>query len=85
MMRKTNRREFLKSHAGAILPETVQENSESLKPETPTVHVTRQAMATEFELQFPDEQGKNFTELALESFEVLESIEEQLSFFRQTS
>jgi len=85
MTHKTNRREFLKTRAEAILPKSVEDISKSPPPETPTVHVTRRAMATEFELQFPDDPGKNLTELALESFELLETIEEQLSFFRPMS
>ena len=91
MTRKSNRREFLKGKvaaetlAGAILPDTTPDSAKCPPLETPTVHVTRRAMATEFELRFPDDPGKNFTELALESFEILETIEEQLSIFRPTS
>jgi FAD:protein FMN transferase len=91
MARKTNRREFLKgkaaaeSLADAISRDAIQDSANSPPPETPIVHVTRRAMATEFELQFPDDPQKNLTELALDSFEELEKIEEQLSFFRPTS
>lgn len=91
MPRKSSRREFLKGKAAAetladaARPLLAEENAESLQPDVPTVHVTRRAMATEFELQFPDDPKKNFTELALEAFEELEKIEEQLSFFRVTS
>jgi FAD:protein FMN transferase len=91
MTRKSSRREFLKGKAAAetladsIAPLAAGENAKSLRPDAPIVHVTRRAMATEFELQFPDDPKQNFTELALESFEELEEIEEQLSFFRSTS
>ncbi|MCC6124004.1 MAG: FAD:protein FMN transferase [Pirellulales bacterium] len=91
MTRNANRREFLKGKAAmetlsdAIPPDAAAENSGYRASESPTVHVTRRAMATEFELRFPDDPQKNLTELALESFAELEKVEELLSFFRPTS
>jgi FAD:protein FMN transferase len=91
MARQANRREFLRGKASAetlgdaILSDAATENDNLPPPESPTIHVTRRAMATEFELRFPDDPQKNLTELALESFEELEKVEEQLSFFRPTS
>jgi thiamine biosynthesis lipoprotein len=51
----------------------------------PYVHVSRKAMATEFEVRFLDVPGRNFTEAAVDSLQELEKVEEQLSFFRPTS
>ncbi len=91
MGRKTNRREFSKGSAAAesltdaISRDAASGGAETQLPEPPTVHVTRRAMATEFELQFSDDPRQNFTQLALESFEELEKVEEQLSFFRPAS
>jgi thiamine biosynthesis lipoprotein len=89
MTRKSNRRDFLRGAAAETLADavtsTAQTRASSSEIEPPIVHVTRRAMATEFELQFPDDPKRNYTELALESFEELERIEQQLSFFRPTS
>jgi thiamine biosynthesis lipoprotein len=91
MKDQPNRREFLKgktaakSLADVVAPFVEDENAKTSSPDTPTVHITRRAMATEFELQFPDDPKENFTELALEAFEELEKVEEQLSYFRATS
>jgi thiamine biosynthesis lipoprotein len=91
MTRRSNRRDFLKGRvtaealADAISPDVAEAISKASPPETPFVLVTRRAMATEFELRFPDDPQKNLTELALESFKELEKVEEQLSFFRPTS
>ena len=49
------------------------------------IHVTRRAMACEFEVQFPAERYPQGTELALESLDLVESLEEELSFFRTGS
>ena len=89
MSRKSNRREFLKGRsAGEALADAIAPSADASVhslPDAPTVHVTRRAMACEFELRFPDDPQKNLTELALETFDLLETIEEQLSFFRPTS
>jgi thiamine biosynthesis lipoprotein len=95
MGQKSNRRDFLKgraaadsladSLAGGILPSVKQHGSKAMPAESPIVHVARKAMACDFELQFPDDPAKNLTELALESFNLLETLEERLSFFRPTS
>jgi FAD:protein FMN transferase len=71
--------------ADSIAPLSAQETAKSRPTEAPIVHVARRAMACEFELRFPDDPLKNLTELALESFDLLETLEEQLSFFRPTS
>jgi thiamine biosynthesis lipoprotein len=49
------------------------------------LHLSRRAMACDFELCFPVGSGDAETQLALETLESLENLEEQLSFFRPTS
>lgn len=91
MARKSNRREFFSGKAAAetladaITSHAVQPSAKSPDIDPPIVHVTRRAMATDFELQFPDDPKRNYTELALEAFDELERVEQQLSFFRPTS
>lgn len=49
------------------------------------VHVSRRAMACQFEVQFPDGRCENGTEYALETLDLVETLEEQMSYFRPTS
>ena len=49
------------------------------------IHVSRRAMACEFEVRFPAEQYPQGTEFALESLDLVEALEEQISYFRPTS
>lgn len=49
------------------------------------VHVSRRAMASEFEVCFPAERFPDGTRAALESLDAVEAIEAQLSFFRAES
>ena len=49
------------------------------------IHVSRRAMACEFEVRFPAEQYPQGTESALESLDLVEALEEQISYFRPTS
>ncbi len=49
------------------------------------IHVSRRAMAGEFEVRFPADRYPHGMDSALESLDLLESIEEELSFFRPTS
>jgi FAD:protein FMN transferase len=49
------------------------------------IHVSRKAMACEFEVRFPADRHASGTELALEALDLVDSLEEQLSFFRPTS
>jgi FAD:protein FMN transferase len=49
------------------------------------VHVSRRAMACEFEVCFPAGHPENGTTLALEALDEVESLEERLSYFRPTS
>jgi FAD:protein FMN transferase len=49
------------------------------------IHVARRAMACEFEVRFPADPYEQGTEAALESLDLLEPLEEQLSYFRPAS
>lgn len=49
------------------------------------IHVSRRAMACQFEVQFPDGRCENGTEYALEALDLVGTLEEQMSFFRPTS
>ena len=49
-----------------------------------TIHVSRRAMACEFEVRFPAHYESG-TELALEALDMVETLEEQLSYFRPAS
>jgi FAD:protein FMN transferase len=49
------------------------------------IRVSRRAMACEFEVCFPAGRQENGTELAIESLDLVESLEERLSFFRPES
>ncbi len=49
------------------------------------MHVSRRAMACEFEIRFPRGCHEQDAQLALETLEMLENLEEQISFFRPTS
>jgi FAD:protein FMN transferase len=49
------------------------------------IRVSRRAMACEFEVCFPAGRCENGTEFALESLDLVESLEERLSYFRPQS
>jgi FAD:protein FMN transferase len=49
------------------------------------LHVTRRAMACEFEVRFPADRYPQGTQWALEALDLVEALEERLSFFRPTS
>jgi thiamine biosynthesis lipoprotein len=49
------------------------------------IRVSRRAMACEFEVCFPEGECENGTEFALESLDLVEMLESQLSFFRPES
>ncbi len=49
------------------------------------IHVSRRAMACDFEVRFPADRYAQGTEVALEALDLVESLEEQLSYFRPTS
>jgi FAD:protein FMN transferase len=49
------------------------------------IHVSRRAMACEFEVRFPAERYPQGTESALQALDLVEAWEEQISYFRPTS
>jgi FAD:protein FMN transferase len=49
------------------------------------IRVSRRAMACEFEVCFPPERCENGTEIALDALDLVETFEEQLSYFRPAS
>jgi len=49
------------------------------------IHVSRRAMASEFEVRFPAERYPQGTEASLAALDQVEATEEQLSYFRATS
>jgi thiamine biosynthesis lipoprotein len=49
------------------------------------IHVSRQAMACEFEVRFPADRYPQGTESALAALDQVDALEEQLSYFRPTS
>ncbi len=49
------------------------------------IHVSRRAMACEFEVRFPADQYEHGTGVALKALDLVESLEDQLSYFRPTS
>jgi thiamine biosynthesis lipoprotein len=49
------------------------------------IHVSRQAMACEFEVRFPAERYRQGTEWALEALDLVEALEAEMSYFRPTS
>jgi thiamine biosynthesis lipoprotein len=53
--------------------------------ETYLLHVSRKAMACEFQVFFNAGQYANATEAALESLDLIDSLEAQMSYFRATS
>jgi len=49
------------------------------------IHVSRRAMACEFEVRFPAERCQQGTESALAALDLIEAWEEEISYFRPTS
>lgn len=49
------------------------------------IHVSRRAMASEFEVRFPAERYEQGTQASLEALDQVEALEEQLSYFRPAS
>jgi len=99
MGRKTIRREFLRVAKSADTPALAAGKTGSDQPDDTSppentalmIHVSRRAMASQFEIRLPGAmrgmaggRGQD-AQLALESLELLEGLEEQLSFFRPTS
>lgn len=80
MTRKTPRRDFLLGHRAKEEPAPAPAASE----ESYLVHVSRRAMACEFEICLPM-QYEGGTEIALEALDLVDEMEEQMSIFRASS
>ena len=97
MGRMANRRDFLRGkaamHAMGDLIEQALPELPAPPPSPPAeattdsylLHLTRRAMASEFQLLFNAGQYPNATEAAMEALDLIETLEEQLSVFRATS
>lgn len=89
MKRKGSRRDFL---TGKSATPTMTPRDNGPRDETPSaagesyfVRVTRQAMACEFEVRFSAGKYDHGTELALAALDLVETLENQLSVFRESS
>jgi thiamine biosynthesis lipoprotein len=85
----SSRRDFLTGKAAAdagALPDPDRQSPPN-PPAGPSylVHVARRAMACEFEVRFNAGQYEHDTETALEVLDLVETLEDQMSVFRQTS
>ncbi|MGA2059300.1 MAG: FAD:protein FMN transferase [Thermoguttaceae bacterium] len=97
--RKKTRREFLQVHLGDDTQASIQRDAASDQPANGLqpgggplmMHVACRAMATQFEIRFPCAVGgttggrEHDAQLALETLESLDELEERMSFFRPTS
>ena len=98
MRRKKTRREFLLALPADDARASIQREAQSaqgtsLRPDDGPLmmHFSRRAMATQFEIRFPfpaqgmGRGGDHDAQLALETLEALDGLEEQMSFFRPAS
>ena len=96
MKRKSSRRDFLRGRAAGdlvadVLVEGVASDDATKKvpAKTPeggfTITVSREAMACEFEVRLHVKDSNEGTELALAALDVVDELEDQMSFFRDTS
>lgn len=95
MKPKSSRRDFLKGKSAAeaiadsvhrTLPDEDPEGQRNHDPGgSYLVHLTRRAMACEFEVQLNAGQYDHGTQLALEALDLVEALEDQMSVFRETS
>ena len=79
----TNAAAFVIRHSSFVIPSSFVHSSFPMNDLL--IHVSRRAMACEFEVRFPAEQYPQGTEFALESLDLVEALEEQISYFRPTS
>lgn len=95
MKRKTSRRDFLKGKSAAeAMTDTLQDALSDVDSQRPAnraagksylVHVTRRAMACDFQISLNAGQYERDTELALEALDLVDALEDQMSVFRETS
>ena len=88
MNRQTPRRDFLLGRTADKGPGNGP--GESPRSDCPRdgsylVHISRRAMACEFEICLPAPQYSGDTEIALEALDLVEQLEEQMSVFRESS
>ena len=94
MMCKSSRRDFLKGRPAAdAMGDTIRDATSDEASQDGTapsgesyfVRVTRRAMACEFEIRFNAGRYERGTEAALAALDLVETVEDQLSVFRQSS
>ncbi len=95
MAAKSTRRDFLRGKSaadavtdamGAALPDSQPAATASQPTARPyLVHVSRRAMACEFEVALNAGQYEGQTEAALDTLDLVEELEDQMSVFRETS
>ncbi len=100
MARKSSRREFLRGRAASDAPAGSSAGSgaaagpgsspaalppDAAHPESYLLHVARPAMACRFELFFNAGQYANDSSAALEALDLVQALEDRISFFRTTS
>jgi thiamine biosynthesis lipoprotein len=95
MKRKSTRRDFLRGKAaqdvmadavGKAQPEgNATDRPQDAADEAYVLRVSREAMACQFEVRLNAAQYERGTELALETLDLVDRLEEQLSIFRQQS
>jgi thiamine biosynthesis lipoprotein len=93
MAHKSSRRDFLKGKAalhvvGDLIEQALPDFPEPPPPapvESYLLHLSRQAMACEFQFLFNAGQYPQATEAALEALDLVEALEEQMSVFRASS
>lgn len=93
MARRSTRRDFLTGRAAGDAAADRLQEALADSPQTPVepdgesllLHVTRRAMACQFQVFFNVGQYANDTEAALEALDLIEGLEAQLSVFRPTS
>ena len=84
MTSQPSRRDFLRGSATGGRPDESQETASS-EAAPCLVHVSRPAMACEFEICLPAAQMGAGTEIALEALDQVERLEEQMAVFRPES
>jgi thiamine biosynthesis lipoprotein len=94
MSRKSNRREFISGKAAGdaaadaldrALPDDLRGGDELVGASSYTMRVSRRAMACQFEICLSPVLYPTASDIAIEALDVVEALEEQLSYFRPQS
>lgn len=85
MTHGTPRRDFLLGRAAADCRSDVRQGAKTPADEPCLVHLSRKAMAGEFEICLPAAIAGEATAVALEALDLVQSLEGQLSYFRPDS